>query len=822
MTPIDPAGIRIVLGKTSSGHVYVGQQPSATEVAAELEGADAQRGAGPSGERQSGDSPISARDRAGQPGRRQAWDAILASGAAPDSARARADDRPCVEFHSTPDAYHEAVSSALASGAVGRIPVLSSRFAMTDGLPSEQVSLAAPPAASAAGVCLAFAEPTCVAGARLLAAFSGRLLEIVEPAAWQGRVAEVLARRERRSIALVMPSWRSDGQLDLHALAETIDTLCGACSSDFCAEVGIITGADSGALTIAVAKSLLHRSIAARFSQTPAVIVHASDDPDTPLAEWTPSSGAGLWSFSPQDGDHEALVKSSFAAVMFSGHGKGYCACKGCLCSARPPELSAGARPPCCVFGLDCVDPGYPQTDVRRYDTPLMVMDVCSAGNPDLGLSEAGVPPLALLAAAATPAAVITCDRMQLGQCSDLQLVAPLAGAATAGAAVARLNRLRRQTNFDGDFYLLGDPDLPSDVWRGHEWARSAVAMRSDAEAGWRVHLEPGATPYVQIAPDACARSAGTWFAWHGDGRSSPPAGIAYHDGEATELWFPVARADGRQAEYHLACRETPALPAGLVRTAEIMPVSASWWRGPMTSELPRMLNAAGEIVKFAREADEYPASLLCVRPDRLAKRVDDIVRAWTVAQRSCLEALSDDRSGSLWPWEFTGTHRSMSVRRAGDCPQCGRSPLAHHHYRVSGREERVWCECGYCDVISDLPSATRIAVGVDGPAGVTPPAALVATVTVSNASPEVHVLGAGTVLVPKDGPFRADPATFAVALAPGEQCEIECRLDFEGGQWLARRYGLRAVLLLNDELHWIGRQLVVTDRSRPDALEWL
>jgi hypothetical protein len=513
------------------------------------------------------------------------------------------------------------------------------------------------------------------------------------------------------------------------------------------------------------------------------------------------------------------MLGTTFNAAIFRGHGTpAFCACQGFLCGARPPEIKPEADARMCLFGLDCVKPGYARIDPRSYDAAVVVMDTCGAGSPDSGISEAGIPPLSILAATAQPLAVVASRHLVRGsESGEAQIAAAFSGALTAGDAVARLNRIRCQASLGGDFYLLGDPELPSQAWDC--WADAASASQV-GPGEWHAFVERHKAPYVRVVLDTGERAVQqrAWHVWRrGRGVLGPVAVLS--DGNLTELCVAAPADKDSYVDLWLATRQRHEVPAGLASAVDKVDTDCAWWRGALAKELPRLQNAAKDLSEHAASIAE-PGAVIRASPKVAAARVTRAIDAWCEAQQSCVEAVAENHDHSCWPWDLTGTYSASTAVTLEACPWCGRSPIRTQRYLPMITYPRDLIECSHCEVVSDRPGDSCVAVEIDAPGGIAFPDAANVEVRINNPS-SCATVGSLAVFVSGGAPIRSMPTTCVVKLAGGESGCWKVRLEFDAHPEMAKRYGLRVVMLLNDELYWFGRRIVVADETRRDATAW-
>jgi hypothetical protein len=815
--------IRIVLGHTKSGRVYVAQEDEPAVPQSEPLGPEPPVGASPA-QPVPGNTPPAA-SHGDPPASVSAWARALSQAAQPHP---RTEDGPSahknIEVHQTNEAYIRAVARTLSEPEPPpTLPVLASRYARVDAIPQVQTLSMRASKPRSDHVCLTLEEPLCVAAATLFARLGGRQLTVVKYKDWDRQLDGAVRSRSLTSVTLVLPYWDGEGDLDPRWLSTTVDALSRASTSDFSPVVGILTGADGGALTTLVAKALLFRGFVERYGESPALLVEPeSDDSLGVVSPWRPDASRGLFRYSGERTDGQSAPSGPFSAVMFKGHGNAYCSCLGHVCSARPPEMAPDAPVDCCLFGLDCRRSSYPQRDIRQYDTALVVLHACNGGNPDSGLSRAGVPPLSLLAAAASPAAVISSNQT-IKATGHLHMVGAISRARKAGLAVSRLNRFRRQTNFDADFYLIGDPELPSTMWHGQDWYDTTEAVPGNTPDRWLVNLErSGTAPYICVSLEQPPIDEKAWFGWNARQGPALKPGWAFHDEGRVELWFGAPVDQSALLTIFVERHKRPSIPAGLMRAAETVLSQTSWWKGPIAQELARVA-AAGETVCACEKRIIQPFSVIPASPEQYAKPVNDATQTWIRAQRSCLEALLEARHAERWwwPWELTGVYRNETLTLDDDLPciWCGRHPVIRHKYAVNSVDEREWWECAHCRVTADLPINSNIDTRFDVPGGAVYPGETAGTLTIGNPADAGELLGVGVVFVSMGGPMSCDPSIFTCRVPSGHQQTVAFQLSFEREPNPACEYGIRAVLLLNGRLHWLGRPFALTDAHRPELL---
>jgi hypothetical protein len=811
---IDPKNMNIVLGRTKTGGVYVkSTQRAVPESEDPLAQLSTESDSSKSVERGAGVR----RDMA----RPLGWTQALARAQATATGSAASDrSLGSIELCNTVEEYARAVDLAIGKERLSKVPVLVSRYpldAVAGVEGADDLKYSAPHPGK---LCLALEDPVCLAGSRLLAGFTGRELHAVGREDWEKRLASVFVEEGWSSITVLLPYWTPDGQLDTTWLSATTRLLSDSVSTAHCAKVGIITGPTPGVFTCNIVKALLARQLATRNRAKPALVVAPKHEAATVLDSWHGGATGGLLRFDPEHVDQGTLLDEKFSAMIFRGHGRSYCGCEGYLCSARPPELSAESQVDSCLFGLDCLKSHYRRIDVRSYDALLMVLASCGAGNPDSGLDEAGVPPLAMLAASARPLAVIASRhhvRNEL-RAEEAQVVGAFAGSLSAGEGLSRLNRMRRQAGLTGDFYLLGDPELDSDVWCGNEWYDTTSVTRvTEGEGEWHAYIEHSDVPYTCITIKQPPQ--GTWYVWQaGAGEQLGPAAVLSSD-DAAQLWFncPKSRSN---IDLWLSCRPRYELPPGLAQHAETIEADGEWWLDPIREELPRLINAGKEVQRCAKRLNEAGA-IVRSSPVRDGELIKAAIREWLTAQHNCLEAVVGQRAEQILPWNLTGVHKTHAVTVEDECLCCGLSPTLLHRYMVTNALARELVECGHCEAVLDRPRPDALEIEIDAPKGMCFPESANVELAVTNTSAEQAAIGSVAVFVDSGAPVTGHPTILSFKLEPGESRIQLFSLEFDEEPSAAKRYGLRVIMLVNNELYWCGHKLIAADESRWAAIGW-
>lgn len=814
----DPKNVRVVIGRTKSGGVHV-----SADVESPPTPSDASADASASASASATDDPITTGEPPAFPTEAYdngptayAWASVLARSRQADLRSWEFDSGGALTMCTSIQAYRDAVAEALDGARLDGVPILTSRYPVARLNDLGPITLERN-TVDEHRVCLAFDDPLCVAAAELLATFSGRRLDIVAASEWRRRLLTELSSRDTASTALVMPYWEPNGSLNEVWLAIATRALTDVTTPDFSPSVGILTGPDPGALTIAIAKALLSVHLADRYKTRPGLSLRVDEregDP-SPVLPWNPDSQTGLCSFlGRSDLDENVMLNHDFSAVFMFGHGVSYCSCQGFICAGRPPELEPESEVASCLFGLDCVRPR--SIDVRRYNTPVMVISSCGAGNPETGLSDAGIPPISLLASSAAPLMVISSRyNITASSVAETQMIAALAGSASAGDALSRLNRLRRQANFPGDFYLLGDPDLSSSVWYDGSWAEVVTATGGDSPDEWRAHLERIESPYICVRIDDVPE--GTWFVWQHEGHLGfGPAAVLMCDG-TTELWL---AAPQNSLRLNVACRPRATLPSGLPESAETIGLDGIWWQGPLADELPRIVEAGRDVLDWQR-TQRMNEGIVRWSPAEDEESMSNAVSTWVKAQLSCLEAIVENREHKLWPWELTGKTSSDVTMRQEACPWCGREPMVCHRYYVTSTIERELLDCSHCDLVIDRPVQQSIKTKIEVQSSAVFPRPVSLVVDIENVESDATAIGAASAFVAESAPLSSVPEAWSFKLEPLEKHTRTIIFEFEGAPLKLKRYGVRVIALVNNRLYWFGRRIVITDEAHADAATW-
>lgn len=729
---------------------------------------------------------------------------------------------PSIRFVDTLEAYELGVAQALAHGDGAQLPVLRTRHARALGLPNGSSTVVKEPLVRGrvGGLCLTADDPVCLAAARLLTGFTARTLVQCE----RSRVAEELASRlaaaGTTSVTVFVPYWDPNRQTtSTGLLLDVVTTIREAIAAGLDVRCGIMTGADAGALTMAVAKTLLHRGVAERYSGRAAVMLTPDQGMgDKVLPRWNRASPDPVCVMDEDTLDVDSLEEHSFSALIFRGHGTSFCACHGYLCTARALSDDLEQAVTSCHGGLDCFERSYGRMDPREYDTAVIMLNSCNATTVDPILTRMGVPPVALHAAAASPSAVFTTHTMAYSG-SELDVAAALGPADTAGDAVARLNEFFKQAHSSAIFYLLGDAELPASLWEGTRWFTTVPAVRDDRDANVDVVIDFGEKPLsrVAIAEPEGASPRLAWSAAVVTGRRPARLGSSYEFEGHSEVWLPRSSAS-TLGYVSLASSSELTVPLALRRHAELVRGYIRTWKSPLDENADQLVQAADQIIECGRRITRR-RNLVDNSPiDRVERNVKAVVRQWQVAQEACLEPVAPQRRGKkLWPWQLWDVGTFDDAVDPSSCPSCGATPLLRHRYAVGTTARREWLECQYCQAILDRCVGTLNDATVDAPEQIVWPETVTASVKISSKSDdEMH--GAALVFVNHGAPIQCEPSIFPVTVAAGETSTTTIKLSFSEELSIARRYSVVALMLLNAEPLWVSRVLFVVDEDRRAA----
>lgn len=729
--------------------------------------------------------------------------------------------------------YQRDVDEALASLADGpsALPILGSGDPISQGLLAESAGFAPPATPSVNRVCIAIDEPVCASAARLLCRALGKHLLLCDINSWESALGASFRATDVASITIVLPAWGpTPGSLDAKPLLSAVRIARAWAGRHRHVPWGILTGVTPSDLTRSVAKAILQPSILPKFEAQPAAFFDQDGDSLAPMVPWwSDTSPSSLCYFHPNHSTIDDLHQHAFSLIVFSGHGRSYCACLGHLCSARGGELDPLAPIQSCILNMSCADPSFGRIDPRCYETPLMVLDVCGAGGLSSRFWDFHHPPLALLCAAAQASAIIASDGITQGD-SAVDILWALIRASSLGDAVSLLNQCRHRGNVPLPYFLFGDPDMAAGVERwptlataieatpdfpGRECNRFSAIVPAHATALLRLqlpqpkHIDTGDDKkacFVSLDRDATESiTAVRWFTQ-----------LASQD----EVWIATNPPLKESTSVTVQRSDLPRLPVGLATAADSIHERTIYWSSVITPAVPELLDAAAVIRRA--DADIRNAAGRAVRgtPADLELAVADAVQRWIYAQARCLEQSFQLLSQGLWPsalWSV-GTFETREDGRP--CPSCGQAPTIIRTYAVTAGQSRTWWECQRCQVVADSPEGVDLPdVRLDAPETHDWRHANTIRVHIDNQHGPSDLVGAGAALISHSGHgIVPAPRIFPAHVVAGSMECVPVDLISKGPPPTPHRYGLRVMLLLNGSWFWLGRpyEVLCASMSRP------
>jgi hypothetical protein len=686
-------------------------------------------------------------------------------------------------------------------------------------------------------VCVSFPDPYCEAVSRLLCKQTGKTLSICsEPSQWEQLVRDSVLDPAATSLTFVLPLWRpGDRGLDPTWLARTLSLVRQLWPETHGPTWGILTGPDENSLSLLASKAVLQNEIIARYRDAPVGLVNptvtrrADGSPNLPLPSW-PSVGqdASLQFVDVHELDHgmaDRLAEQAWSMLMFQGHGRSYCACKGFLCGARRLDESPDLRPAQCVLGFTCADPAWLQVDPRRYDSPILVLDTCGAANWGSAVWQTGIPSLGFFALAGAASAVIVSDGVTTAHESDLgwvDMLHALSTGATIGECTALLNRARRNGNVSMPYFLLGDPDIVAGPQRWPNWA-ARTAVQSEPANGnsggrWKVHVPASAPPFARFSllsnsalPTSGSHTLHVWTERPGE----EELGCRVFDNEDdTDVWVAVSDSGGIETTLLVERRATTVLPPELVEAAMTVPQSLLHWNLPHDPDgaLARLARAAAHVVDVDQLTQDLAGSAVGAPPEQVDLLVRDTLAEWIESQIDCLRAALTRRIGGLWPFSFWPTLDFESLTTMTPCPNCGLTPTVRRSYRSAPGFNREWWECMRCDLVLDRPTLAGYPwITLRAPDAIRPGETIQAELTLDHSSGGLDCFGAGSVVVEQTThDVTSVPDVFPIRIRSGDHSTTVTTLSLPSVPRLPQLYRLRGLVLLNARWFWVSRPLFV------------
>jgi hypothetical protein len=678
-------------------------------------------------------------------------------------------------------------------------------------------------------VCVALEEITCRAAAKLLAYSTGRNTIVSHLADLSDTICRLVEDPQIDSLAVIVPSWapnRSAYLLDPSILSLVLQAVRNAGDKIRCGAWGIVTGIDPTALSEVVAKSLLQHSIAAAHSQFSfAALVQTTTDIPVDVPQVTGGSGReALAYFTPESADLDRLTLRPWSGILFSGHGRSYCACSGCLCGAHGLGEATSDKLTSCLMGMSC-QPTFRQISPRRYAAPVAVLDSCGAASLGSFTWKFNVPSLALTLAAGAPSAVIAADTMLAKNSSEqrdviVDVLWALASGRTLGEATARLNRRRTRDNILSPFLLLGDPELIGGTERWPDLARleapdSFRTFREERRAvfevrlpgpmfrGWRVRHAPASRMH---------RSRRTMFVWSPDKNLRMRSVRLFESvsGE-TEVWI---APDGQSGNHQIYCesRGIVVLPRYTIQAARLIALQSEEWGARHVRALNVLRSAAFELLATDRKLRVMQCDPTTVEPAVAKELVAGTIRFWEASLFSATRLLIEAAPGGLWPWDLWRIGNLDAEKSLSTCPMCGRHPVVARCYVTASGESRRLLDCAFCEIVADVPKAVRgPRVSLQCAEKIYLPGETEVMVCVDNSRAKVVCHGVVGLAVANSGHgLFANPDVISFRVAAGDVSKFPVLLSASTPPLIAHRYGLRAIALLNGRRSWTGGHLVV------------
>ncbi|MDC0742936.1 hypothetical protein [Polyangium mundeleinium] len=537
---------------------------------------------------------------------------------------------------------------------------------------------------------------------------------------------------------------------------------------------GILTGTD-----VAGASRLVARSHARRPPQLPRGLVYQLgreapiklDDLDETVLPNHPAP------------DRLTRILGGEPFVIFSGHGRSYCAMDGNLCS-RLDAAAAGDR--ACFAGFDCMFPNEPRVPAGALRGDVLVLEQCATAAFRLNYPQpAGGANLALQLLNGAASAVISPYRIHhpTAFASYLSWEHCLRGA-TMGELCHALGRLAEQkTGMPSPYILLGDPDLricaPESV--------AEVPRHTGALGGHvRLAITPGRICRHRVAIDGLTAAERL----HGlvdDALIDRLAiEVIRHEDRPSEVDLVIACDRGVSAaevDVTLTSRDPlrPDLVEIIDQTGRALREARACFDGGFEDRsldaLDRLLAEVGPKLVMAHDADFTSASLHAAVEE--AQQI--LIGACAAAQASMIEIVVR-RAEEHVQWLENHYRAARGMRRSGvrwlstPCPYCG-SRLVARRYRAGlwPSERRETVECERCLVIADLPEE-RSLLTIDCAETVTGGELIHLRLRARNDLPVTALIHCGVALDRKGSDldrFTVEPPPRHVILAPGKELDV-------------------------------------------------
>lgn len=704
------------------------------------------------------------------------------------------------------------LASEIFQASGGPVPVLTSRYGEPRGMPLIADGVRVRTLHDAGGVCLIADDPTCLAAGTMLANLTSREIATCTYAGF-GEALIDLAKSDasRDGIVLVIPYWDGD-DIDPRWVSKACRTLLSLQQEGVNSPIGILTGADAGAFTVAVAKAILAPAAEQYWANLPSIVFDPNDDLSSGVLPAFDSSTPGyLTALTRNHDEAQAITALQCGALVFSGHGRSYCACHGYLCSASALSSDYNTPPTTCHWQMQCAGEDYGRVDPRSYDCAVAVLHSCKAGSTDRDLAAVGIPALALLVAAASPTAVFATHAIA-HNVDDLAITGALAGAETAGDAVMRLNSYCRQARLMTVFYLLGDPAVRSELWSARRWFADVSAGLINGGDRYQSVAESDDAALLRVNIPGHAPDKGRWCVYnesepHG---SDLRPGIALSFDGKVEIWLPRLQRRTLQS-LTVQARPEGRLPRRMVRAAHRAQPATSGWIGPLGNAASGLVEAADTVMARDR-ASERRMAVPYARLESLTARRNVAVEQWIRAQERCLDGLTATPK-NLWPWNLwdVGSYELEIEEQA--CDVCGEGPLYRHLYETASGQNRAWTECNACQsaVLRDLESHSCMSVQLDAPRVVKPADAGDVSLMIENHD-DSEMCGARCIVVSELAPVQPRDPTGVIRIPAGGTEVIREPLEWnqlpDGN---AMRY-VFAVVLADLEIQVHARQMVVRE----------
>jgi hypothetical protein len=514
-----------------------------------------------------------------------------------------------------------------------------------------------------------------------------------------------------------------------------------------------------------------------------------------------------------QNGTLVESLKLRWQNVVFSGHGRSYCACEGYLCAGRKVFENPSAILGKCIHGMDCASSQMGKLDPRTIKTYLLILDTCGSAAMIPDIWNAGHAPLAFLANRGASTAIIASDSLtQPGSTGAMDTLSALANARTIGDALNQLNRARKTENVCLPYILFGDPDLPchapSQIYR--------ITPSQLEKQTWEAtvkNTEPFCFLELRCVPLPLRTQQNVLLVYQPEGHILFHYGANYRklrSSQSIVLFGHWTTRSVREAVVQ-AMLVPVSVVLDVVEQCERFLVAAQYTKINLGCVLQPILRLLRSTRSFLSTTTNFAPPLHLVSPRSIDARFAEWQEVWLTIQLECVLSVYEHFSKGAWPWDLWAINSSQTRLARQQCPNCCGAETLLREYN-SGNHRRVQFQCRNCDILSDEPSP-------DGFIKFSPstiPTIVIGetaelSLIIQNTSSDRTCLGAAVVFIEGDNHgIVVSPVSHLLRIPPNQSIEVSVQLKSNPDEALSHLYRMRIVSLLNGEWYWVSRPFLL------------